>query len=55
MMWYYYPVLCYAHTCHNGMARIQVADEGTTSKYGGYLQIYWINSRGQLIMGGPPA
>jgi hypothetical protein len=29
--------------------------EETASKYGCYLRIYWISSRGQLTIGGPPA
>jgi len=37
------------------MARPQVADGGTASRYGGQLRIYSINNRGQPKRGGPPA
>jgi hypothetical protein len=41
--------------CHHCMARLQVADGGTTSRYGGQLRIYWISCRGQPTKRGPPA
>jgi hypothetical protein len=41
--------------CPHSMARPRVADLGTASNNGGYLQIYWISSRGQITRGGPPA
>jgi hypothetical protein len=34
------------------MVRPQVADRGTTSRYGSYLWIHWISSRGQSTRGG---
>ena len=40
--------------CHHNMARIQVSDRRTPSRYG-MCWIYWINSSGQPRVGGPPA
>jgi hypothetical protein len=41
--------------CHHGMARPQFADGGTASNMKGKLRVYWINSREQPTVGGPPA
>jgi len=30
-------------------------EEETASRYGKWMQIYWISSQGQLTWGGPPA
>ena len=37
------------------MARPQVADGGTACRYGEWLRIYGISSRGQSTRDGPPA
>jgi len=40
---------------HHDMALPQVADGGTTFRYGGQMRIYRICSSGLLIMGGLPS